>query len=94
MNINKKKYYIENGMVKGKARSMSLKAYKKQMAYKQDYDKEVYRRLAIRLRKDKEKELIDFCEVQESVNALVIRLLREEYEKQCKSGEYTPLLAK
>ena len=78
------------GMVTTGGRVMSKAAYAHNLNYKQEYDREKYKRIFMRLRFNQDAMLLDYLSKQKNVSQFLRELVVEKMKKDIKKGTYVP----
>ena len=86
MRSSKSKLIRRNGIIHSNKRIYSEDAYKKYRRYQDSYNKENYRRFGIKLRKDSDKELIEWLESKDNVTHYLKQLIIADAHKQIPEG--------
>lgn len=86
MRSTKSKLRKNNGMVYSSKRVYSETEYKKYRQYQDSYNKKNYRRFGIKLRKDSDKELIEWLESKDNVTHYLKQLIIADTHKQIPEG--------
>lgn len=80
----------ERGMVTVSGRVMSKEAYAHNLNYKQEYDREKYKRIFMRLRFNQDAMLLDYLSKQKNVSQFLKELATQKMKKDIKKGTYVP----
>ena len=82
MNDTKKKAKSNKDAVYAQGRLWSKESFESYRKYQNQYNKEHYRQIVIRLNNETDKELIDWLSSQENLAGYIKQIAREDMEKK------------
>ena len=88
--MGEKKIVREDGKVYANGRVYSEKAYQHFLNYKQEFDKQSYRRFVFRLDNKNSQDLMAYLDSKENFAGFMRELVRKEMEKEIENGTYNP----